>query len=171
MELIWTKSTCLVGEGRDIIQWGLDQPDSHFLIRFCSTWVFHSTIWGTDVDENSTVFKTRKITHVEEMPFSLESEIAIFKALTDRFGSGDYDFKYFLNLTDYALGNKIFNKPVPRHVGMQNSFELICHEALMEAYTIMLELGVELDWMADIDWDVCSTPTYLKEEIIRARYK
>jgi hypothetical protein len=171
MELLWSKSTYLVGDKRDIIQWGLDQPDSHFMLRFCSTWVFHSSIWGTDVDENSAVFKTRKLTHTEVFPLSLEQEIAVFKAVTDRFGKRGYDYKYFSSLTSIGFNHKILGKEVPRQIPKQNNFLLICHEALKAVYEEMLKLEVDVDWLKDVDWDKCSTPTYLKEEIIRARYK
>ncbi len=125
MKFIWTRST-LIGEGRDLIAWGLNEPCSHFGIEFRDGEIFNSTLSGVEFVSKENFYKHR--VKVFEMNYSHARDEKIKKGLR-KFEDNKYDWLFFLWLTWSAIKRLIFRIPIPDRIGRHSKNGILCNEA------------------------------------------
>ena len=109
MKLVWTKSKLPLSVA---IRWLLKEPVSHFAVVFDDRLVFHSNLFGTNLQWFDNFKDSCNIVYIKDFRLTLREEEEVYQNLI-KFGNRSYDWSAFFKLLFWGLKKKLTGKDIP----------------------------------------------------------
>jgi hypothetical protein len=125
MRLIWSRA-----KSHDPICFFLEEPVSHVAICFFECIVFHATFSGVDILSKNDFMANRDIIFVREFDLQHYDEQTLLLWMASTQTWKKYDWSFFFWICKQAIMHKLFKRPLPRRVEVQNKGHILCTEIL-----------------------------------------
>jgi hypothetical protein len=125
MKLVWTSGGSAFSR---LIQWGLDEPVSHFAIVFDDRILFQSNLLGTGVAWYPTFLKKHRVVFEINIEMPLLAEEAVYQSIITKYDDRGYDYGAFGYFMWRAFLKKFFGRPIPSHNPWQSPNAYLCIE-------------------------------------------
>jgi hypothetical protein len=128
--------------GSKLIQWGLNEPASHFAVVFDNKLVLHSSFRGVHLRWYPHFINEYNVVDLIELNWSLAKEEKIYQAMLNCSEGQGYDWKAFSYFFWRGLLKKFFKVPIPDTSPFKDGKDFLCTEI---AYKLPRELVGGLD--------------------------
>ena len=123
MKIIFTTSDKALSK---LIRWTFSEPVSHCGILFDSKLVFHSALFGVNVQGIYAFENVNRIICAVEVPLDLKAEEIIYQRLLEHYEGKSYDFRAFAYFAWRGFLYRFFRKPFPERNAWQRPGDFLC---------------------------------------------
>ena len=110
MKIVFCAGTSILSK---IIMWGLNEPVSHFAIIMDKNLVFHSNLFGVNIQGDNYFEKSHKIVKVIDPHATVEQENDIYYRVVDQLDGTPYDWRTFFYFIWRAILFRVFESTIP----------------------------------------------------------
>lgn len=139
MRLIFTTSDRILSK---LIRWTFQEDVSHCGILFDKKLVFHSSLFGVEIQGIYAFQKISRIVHYVDVPLSLEAEEGIYQRLLEHYEGQSYDYRAFGYFAWRAFLYRIFGRPFPERNAWQRPQDFLC-----DGFLAALDCPESPDWL------------------------
>ena len=124
VSIVFTKNNSCLSK---LIRWIANEPVSHVAIIFDKKVVFHSNLYGVNVQWFGSFLKTHEIVYQLDYAYSLEQEEEVYQKIPEYDGHR-YDLGALFYLAWRGILYKLFKKPIPKDNLFGNKDQFLCVE-------------------------------------------
>lgn len=123
MKIIFTTSNKALSK---LIRWTFSEPVSHCGVLFDNKLVFHSALFGIDVQGIYAFERSNRIVNVVEIPLDLNLEETIYQRLLEHYEGKSYDFRAFAYFAWRCFLFRLFGIDFPPKNAWQRPEDFLC---------------------------------------------
>jgi len=139
MRLVFTTSDRILSK---LIRWTFQEDVSHCGILFDEKLVFHSSLFGVEIQGIYAFQKISRIMHIIDIPLPLNAEEAIYQRLLEKYEGESYDYRAFAYFVWCAFLYRIFGWPFPDKNVWQRPEDFLC-----DGFLAVLDCPESPDWL------------------------